>query len=78
MSARSGLARRFDNRSNKMGASNSAPVSIPASSAGCALKRKPFCRMTMANSPNTVPNTVPRPPKIDAPPSTTAVIAINS
>ena len=32
----------------------------------------------MANSPSTVPSTVPRPPKIDAPPNTTAVIAISS
>ncbi len=42
------------------------------------LSRSPFCRITIAKSPSTVPSTVPRPPKIDAPPSTTAVIAISS
>ena len=59
-------------------ATSSTPVRIPDSSAGCPLSRRPFCSSTMLNSPSTVPSTVPRPPKIDAPPSTTAVIAISS
>ena len=32
----------------------------------------------MLNRPSTVPRMVPRPPKMEAPPSTTAVMAINS
>ena len=54
------------------------PVRMPANSVGLPLRRRPFCRMTIANRPSSVPVTVPRPPKIEAPPSTTAVIAISS
>ena len=35
-------------------------------------------RIASAKSPRIVPKIVPRPPKIEVPPSTTAVIAINS
>ena len=76
--ARGRACARRDRRSSMIVETKSAPVSIPASSAGCALSRRPFRKMTMANRPNTVPSTVPRPPKIDAPPSTTAAIAISS
>ncbi len=45
---------------------------------GSAASSIPFCRTAMANRPRSVPATLPRPPKIDVPPSTTAVIADSS
>ena len=66
------------NRSTHIVTTSNAPVRMPANSAGSAASLNPFCRITMANSPNAVPQSVPRPPKIEVPPRTTAVIAINS
>src|SRR6185503_7493515 len=53
-------------------------VTTPASSAGRSARRRPFWRTASAARPSSVPPTVPRPPKIDVPPRTTAVIAISS
>ena len=65
-------------RSSPMATSKSIPVKTPASSEGRSARRRPFCRTAMAKSPSKVPGTLPRPPKIDVPPSTTAVIAASS
>ena len=54
------------------------PVKSPANSAGRSAMRRPFCNTAIAKRPRMVPGTLPRPPKIDVPPSTTAVIASNS
>src|SRR5207249_1575247 len=59
-------------------ARSSAAVITPASSAGRSARRRPFCRTASVASPSSVPPTLPRPPKIDVPPRTTAVMAISS
>ena len=59
-------------------ARSSVPVSTPASSDGSAASWSPLRRMEMANRPSSVPQSVPRPPNTDVPPSTTAVIASSS
>ena len=57
---------------------NTTPVSTPVNSLGRAARRSPFCNTEIANSPSTVPHTVPRPPNTLVPPSTTAVMAASS
>ena len=66
-------------RSMAIVATSSVPVSTPVSSDGSAARCSPF-RSTdnAATARARVPHTVPRPPKTDVPPRTTAVIASSS
>ena len=57
---------------------STAPVRTPVISDGSAASRSPFCNTEIENSPSSVPQTVPRPPNTDVPPSTTAVMAASS
>ncbi len=70
------LARSARTRGAPIATISSAPVSTPASSAGSAASRSPFCSTTIVASPMMVPGMVPRPPVMAVPPSTTAVTAI--
>ncbi len=54
-------------------ATSSTPVKTPVSSEGSAARCKPFCKMVRKNRPSSVPHSVPRPPKTEVPPKTTAV-----
>ncbi len=54
------------------------PVSTPASSDGNAASRSPLRRTENEKRPRSVPQSVPRPPNTEVPPSTTAVIASSS
>ena len=73
-----GTDRLNGNRSKLAAASSSTPVSTPANSAGRSAICKPSCNTPMAVNPSRLPMMLPRPPKIDVPPNTTAVIANNS
>ena len=69
---------RSRSRSSAIVARSSPPVSTPASSDGSAASCRPLRSTEMAKSPSSVPQSVPRPPKTDVPPSTTAVMASSS
>ena len=65
-------------RSMPIVTSSRVPVITPASSDGNAASCRPLRSTLSARSPNSVPQSVPRPPNTDVPPSTTAVMASSS